>query len=427
MMKKTFVIGAGPTGLGLAYTAKNAPIVLEQLKTVGGLCRSYDRYGGVFDIGGHSFHTPHPDVWQMVTEKIGMQLYGQQRKAWIYHDNNLIPYPFQKNYDKLSNRNIIRECEADLGDKILSNTAPSLEEWIERRFGYGIAKHFMRPYNKKLWAIDLKKISTDWVTERIAPPKREDQNFSATSGRRLPLQSDTMVYYPANGGFGEIFSQIAAALRIPVRVNTRVDKIDCKKRIIYYSTGKSEKWENIVSTIPLPKLAHIITEFPKDISASFSGLKFMSLYIVYLLVKERLPSDIQRIYSAEDWFPAHKVALNHNSSEALKQRSCHALTAEVSYSKDKPVEKKNLGEDIVKGLCKMRVLNKSENVMRIWVEKIKYAYPIYTHDRLAIVQNVKEWLERNGIFTAGRFGSWEYKNSDACLKEGMDLAMNLSL
>src|SRR5690606_25562371 len=60
------VIGAGPSGLAVAYSLQNNTLVLEKEATVGGLCRSIYHRGGVFDIGGHSFHTPHPEVYGIV-------------------------------------------------------------------------------------------------------------------------------------------------------------------------------------------------------------------------------------------------------------------------------------------------------------------------------------------------------------------------
>ena len=36
-----------------------------------------------------------------------------------------------------------------------------------RRFGDGVAKNFMLPYNSKQWACDLKDMGCEWVAERV--------------------------------------------------------------------------------------------------------------------------------------------------------------------------------------------------------------------------------------------------------------------
>ena len=57
---------------------------------------------------------------------------------------------------------------------------------------------------------------------------------------------------------------------------------------------------------------------------------------------------------------------------------------------------------------------------------LDYGYPVYTHERQAIVARIRAWLEPLGIHTIGRFGAWEYVNSDACIQQGMALAKRLT-
>ena len=90
------ILGAGPTGLSLAYHLQGDSLILERESQVGGLCRSLYHDGGVFDIGGHSFHTPCPDVYQLVQDLLRDGLHVQQRDARVYTHGTLIPYPFQK-------------------------------------------------------------------------------------------------------------------------------------------------------------------------------------------------------------------------------------------------------------------------------------------------------------------------------------------
>ena len=59
------ILGAGPAGLAAAYSlAKKGekPIVLERSSTVGGMCRTVEYNGYLFDIGGHRFFTKFDEV-----------------------------------------------------------------------------------------------------------------------------------------------------------------------------------------------------------------------------------------------------------------------------------------------------------------------------------------------------------------------------
>ena len=50
---------------------------------------------------------------------------------------------------------------------------------------------------------------------------------------------------------------------------------------------------------------------------------------------------------------------------------------------------------------------------------MKYAYPVYTHERPGLVAGIKAWLDDYDIHTIGRFGDWEYINSDKCVNKGL--------
>jgi protoporphyrinogen oxidase len=66
------VIGAGPSGLATAIGFGGACTVLERRHDVGGLSASVELDGAVFDVGGHSFSTPHPETRQLVYEALHM-------------------------------------------------------------------------------------------------------------------------------------------------------------------------------------------------------------------------------------------------------------------------------------------------------------------------------------------------------------------
>ncbi|MFM8533706.1 MAG: hypothetical protein ACKOEC_09010 [Acidimicrobiia bacterium] len=45
-----------------------------------------------------------------------------------------------------------------------------------------------------------------------------------------------------------------------------------------------------------------------------------------------------------------------------------------------------------------------------------------THDKRCIIGEIGEYLSARGIFSIGRFGAWDYANSDACMRQGLNLA-----
>ena len=163
------VIGAGPAGIGTGIALGERGLVLDSCQEVGGLCRAIELDGAVFDLGGHSFHTPHPEIRDLVFSSL--EMYEQRRDARCYSHGVMIPYPFQANFRHIGDPEVMKECAAGLATAIGGHGASNFEEFIEHRFGTGIARHFMLPYNRKLWGMDLKRLATDWVDERLAPPR----------------------------------------------------------------------------------------------------------------------------------------------------------------------------------------------------------------------------------------------------------------
>src|ERR1043166_10150688 len=78
----TIIIGAGPAGLGAALALGDSATVLESRETVGGLCDTVTLDGALFDLGGHSFSTPHPAIRRLVFDALQME--EQKRDAWCW-------------------------------------------------------------------------------------------------------------------------------------------------------------------------------------------------------------------------------------------------------------------------------------------------------------------------------------------------------
>jgi protoporphyrinogen oxidase len=422
---EVLVVGGGPAGLATAYALQRDCVVVEKESRVGGLCRSIEHEGGVFDIGGHSFHTPHPEVFELVKDLLGDDLYLQTRDARVYTHGTLIPYPFQKFFDRLPDPDVVRECETGLREPPSDHGEPrDFEEYIIRKFGRGIADHFMLPYNRKLWARDISKISCEWTSERVAGAKGTKEKFEATDGRRRPLQPDTRVGYPRDGGFEKIYSALAA--RVPELVlNAEVVSIDPKDRRALTRTGAQYDWRVLVSTMPLPILTRIVKGTPKRIIEAADRLEYMSLRVELLLTKAPLETPIQRIYCADADVPPHKTAFNNNSSDLLRQRPHHGIMAEVSVSEEKEVNVEEIAPKTIEFLCELGVLSKPEEIVWRSHVDVQYAYPVYTHERPGLLSEIKSWLQERGIFSTGRFGDWEYVNSDRCVMKGLTLGREL--
>jgi hypothetical protein len=56
--------------------------------------------GAVFDLGGHSFTTPHPAIRRLVFDALEME--EQKRDAWCWLNGEWVRYPFQQHFSELA-------------------------------------------------------------------------------------------------------------------------------------------------------------------------------------------------------------------------------------------------------------------------------------------------------------------------------------
>ena len=417
------IIGAGPAGLAVAWDHPRSRI-LEQTGEVGGLCRSIEFGGGVFDIGGHSFHSPFPEVMARVEGLMHGRWSRQRRDARVFFRGDLIAYPFQDHIDQIADAAVADECRRSRPPTGAPDTADNFEDWIVERFGAAVARHFMLPYNRKLWARDLHRMSRDWVGERIVG-SQPDASANPSRTRR-PLEAETQIGYPAQGGFGEIYRAMATRCG-PIEFDQTITRIDPKDRTVHARNGRIWAWERLVSTMPLPDLLRAIDDCPASLIADADRLERVALKVLLILVGEQLRDQPQRIYVADSEVPAHKIAFNHTSSPSLRQRPVHAIMCEISHSAEKPVAPDAaLEATMIDWLTDAGLVGGRGDVVETRWVNLDYGYPVYTHERQAIVARIRAWLEPLGIHTIGRFGAWEYVNSDACIHQGMALAKQLT-
>ncbi len=421
----TIIIGAGPAGLGAALALGDSAVLLESREIAGGLCGSMTIDGAIFDLGGHSFTTPHPAIRRLVFEALEME--EQKRDAWCWLNGEWVRYPFQQHFSDLADGASRDACRIGLEAASGWQDAANFDEYLDRRFGRGVTELFMRPYNRKLWGADLARLGTEWVAERVASPLGTTESSVPKTGHRTPLQKETVIAYPAEGGFGEIFQALARKV-VDLRFGQCVTRIDPQTFTVRTANGETASWRRLISTIPLPALLRLIPDVPAEISSAVSKLEALPITLVMLVLNGRQETVRQRIYCPDENVIGHKIVLNHNSSRWLRALPRHGIQVELSDRS--PFSGSNnvtaLVNDVVTGLLRMAVIPSPDYVRRAKVLRIPLGYPVPTHSRNKIVALVQRWLGERRIYTVGRFGEWAYINSDEALFRGHSLGMKLA-
>lgn len=167
------ILGAGPAGLSAAYELSNhgvPAVVLEKESTVGGLARSVEYKGYLFDIGGHRFFTKVPLIEQMWRDVLGDDLLTCSRLSRVYYRSKFFRYPLDA-ADAVAGLGPIEalRCLASFARARCFPRLPerSFEDWVSNRFGRRLFDIFFRTYTEKVWGIPCDQIGSEWAAQRI--------------------------------------------------------------------------------------------------------------------------------------------------------------------------------------------------------------------------------------------------------------------
>lgn len=425
---EVIVVGTGPAGLGLAAKMENPGIVLEAESSIGGLMRSKKINGYIFDWAGHIFFTRIPRVQQLVDSISGDVFHYQDRESWVFSKHTYTRYPFQGNTFGLPVP-VVKECllgliEATCG--AASKEPGNFKEWIFDTYGEGIARHFMIPYNRKLWACDLSEMDHHWLADRVPRPSLSDFIDGALGPGRKDMGPNARFGYPLEGGMQTLADRLGAMIRHPVHTGERVISIHPADRSVTTSSGINYPYSHLVLTCPLHEAVRMTRDVPVDIGDCVSSLKHLSVLCVNVGIGRPAVTEKHWVYFPESDFLFHRVFVQGNAAPGVCPPDCFSYTAEITYSQAKKVDVKTAGDRTVDGLIKAGLMLKNDRIDVIDLIDIPVAYIVPTHNRQAAVEKVRNWFLERNIHLVGRFAEWEYYNMDHSIDAGWRLADKLN-
>jgi len=458
---KCAILGAGPTGLSAAYHLNQESLLLDKNSTVGGWCRSIEDNGFTFDHAGHIMFSNDPYVLKLYQTLLGNNLHWQNREAWIYSKNVFTRYPFQGALYGLPPA-VIKECivgaiearyrqhdntqKTDCpsgvaqaydccADGSLTLPTPSsaaaeyrqsdnFEEFIYHTWGEGIAKHFAIPYNKKLWTVPLSEMETSWLGGRVPLPNLEEIIEGALEPVAKPMGPNSRFGYPLRGGFQSLMSGFLPHIKGTIELNAEVVSVSTRAHVIALADGRRFQYESLINTMPLPEFIRLLgSEAPEHVRAAARGLRHVSVRCVNLGIARTNITDKHWIYYPEDTI-FHRIFVQGNTSQTCNAPGGFGLTCEISYSPSKPlpVDGQHLIDRCMEDLVNVGLLRSNDRLITANQVDMPYAYVLYDNARAHHVATIKAWLAQHDISLAGRYGEWEYYNSDHAFIAGKKAA-----
>lgn len=446
---KTVILGAGPAGMACAYTlAKaNAPLtILEKNSEPGGLCRTLNFHGYLFDIGGHRFLSKSREINDLWQEVMGDDMLRVKRMSRIFYRRKFFNYPLSFfntfwNLGPIESMLCVGSYLCAKFNKSLQNN--TFEGWAINHFGRRLYNIFFKSYTEKVWARTCATISSDWAIQRIRglSLKIAIQNALSKDTRHSPKTLTKEFLYPRTGP-GDFYNRVAGLITREDReilYNNNVVRIDHDgekvSSVTVQKVSNGRQFREEVSTtylftsIPLPETVKALNPRPpRAVCEAADRLVFRNLVVVnVILKKEHIFGDqwiymhspdilMGRIQNYKNWSPA--MVLDSGKTSLGLEYFC---THEDNIWNMDDI---NLLDFAMSELEKTGIASRRD-LIDGFVVRESNVYPVYSLGYKRDVATIREYLKGfQNLQAIGRGGLFRYDNSDHALLTGIYAAKN---
>ncbi len=441
------IIGAGPAGLTAAYELSGqgvTSVILEADRVVGGLSRTAEYKGYLFDIGGHRFFTKVSLVEQMWQEVLRGDFISRPRLSRIFYRNQFFMYPLEpKNALFGLGPSEALRCGFSYLKARLAPVHPEddLETWVSNRFGRRLFEIFFKTYTEKVWGMSCKKIRADWAAQRIKDLSLKSLVLNALKPRRKAVDKQNVIktlihefQYPRRGP-GMMWTrtrEIVEARGCRVQFDAPVEKIywEPGRVTAVRAGGKVYRGSHFVSSMPVRELLRSLDPAPPaDVLQAADDFHYRDFLTVVLIVKRAnlFPDNWIYIHA-----PEVKVGRVQNygnwSPEMVPDASTSSLGLEYfCFEGDGlwTMDDRNLIELGKREVAQIG-LARADEIVDGTVVRMKKAYPVYDETYQRGLDKVREWLATvPNLQLAGRNGMHRYNNQDHSMLTAMLAARNI--
>ena len=424
-MKKFGILGGGIAGLSLSYFLGKDTEILEKSDECGGLCRSFQKDGFTYDLGGHIIFSKDQEILDFELNLLKGKLNKLYRKNSVWFKGRFVKYPFENGLAALD-----KEDNFDCLYNYLENPQRpqnNFEDWIYNTFGKGLADQYLIPYNTKIWKTSPREMSTGWV-ERIPKPPTKDIIKSALGIETEGYTHQLYFYYPKTGGFQTVPRTFEEHVGDRVVKQFPVKKIRRTTEGWVVQSGKDERqYEKIINTMPIFDFIDALDDVPEKVKTAVSELKYNSLIVVLVGLNKPRIHDQQALYCSQPDLLFHRLLFFDYFGSNYVPEGCSSIMVEITAKEGDHIwslSNEAVTKQVVDGLDREGFINKKDVVVTD-VQRTKYAYVIYDLHREKNLEIIYEYCREQEIELCGRFSEFVYYNSDAVIRSAKTIAERL--
>lgn len=449
--KKVVIVGAGPAGLTAAYELCKEgveSVVLEKDDVVGGISRTVNYKGYLFDIGGHRFFTKVKAVDDMWREVLGEKKFlRRSRLSRIYYNKRFFYYPIRA-LNALwglglwnSTLTMASYVKAQM---FPSKNEKSFEDWVSNRFGKRLFNIFFKTYTEKVWGIPCSEISADWAAQRIKGLSliatiKNALLSSQTSGKGDVIKTLIDAFdYPEKGP-GQMWEMVAEKIQrngSTLKMRSSVEKIAWRKGkvtelvIDVDGTRESIPGTDFISSMPIQELVRKMTpKPPANVLQAADRLGYRDFLTVSLIVNKADLFQDNWIYIHDSSVKVGRIQNFKNwSPEMVPDPAKTCLGLEYFCFEGDGLWTMS-DDDLVKlateELGSLGLVDPND-VEDGAVVRMPKAYPVYDSIYAGAVNTIREFLAGlTNLYLVGRNGMHKYNNQDHSMLTAMLSVKNI--
>lgn len=417
------------SGLTLAMHTNRPYLMIEKASRPGGLLRTENIDGFLFDYTGHWLHLRDDRTRALVADLLPDAMTTVTRKAAIYSNGVTTLFPFQANLFGLP-AEVVRECLQEAVAAAIARaakTAPiptNFEEYAGIHFGRGIARQFIVPYNTKLWGVPPSEVTAEW-TQRFVPMPDIAQIIDGALGFSAQAMGyNTSFIYPEQGGIESITRAMTARLDpAKTMLNSTPDALSADERWILVNNEKIG-FDRLVSSAALPDLVKMTIDAPDEIKEAADRLRCSVLKFINVGLDVPCPLNGNHwVYLPEKKWPFYRVGAFSNAVPSLAPAGKSSLYVELANDRDMP--ESEITASLKEFLKETGSIEHDGQLLFARYRRHPWGYVIFDENCVPARDMILRWYASKGIESIGRYGAWTYNSMEDAMLQAMATAAEI--
>lgn len=418
MKTKYLIIGAGISGLTFASYCKENYLIIEKDSEVGGYCKTHYNKDYVWDYAGHFFHFKTDEFKKKFIDSLDKNDFvTQDKKTFIYFDDKLIDFPFQTHIHELSKDKFI-DCLYDLFNKEEKENYDNFLDMLYGKFGKSITEMFLKPYNEKLYAVDLTKLDKD-AMGRFFPYADIKAIIDNMKQNKVNSYNNTFMY-PKNGAQVIIDVLMKDIDENKILLNSVIQSINLEDKKVILTDGTEIYYEYLINSMPFDKFLKLTNN--KEYIDFSNELTYNKVLVFNLgFNKKSKYNDHHWLYFPDKNINFYRVGFYDNILGADKL----SMYIEIGYPKGTVITDEDINRQLSLTLDNLKKCGIIDDTFSLVAYESIVMDPAYVHidaqNDLKVRKIMKDLANKN-VYSVGRYGAWTYCSMEDCMVEAKELS-----